>query len=194
MSALTQLRNKVRGAATPATPATRTAERDNSAIEPASNSATPATPVAEIATLTPRIARPAVKSSKSSSCSKVPYLLTDIEAVIAHWLDHIGEHDPALRAGCLNACRRDPELRAYFLRRAEEAPVNDHKRVLRDLEANPERVRAVEVIDADADPVRILVAIRDVGVCELLVARDKWDPFQFLALLTKPTEQEVTDA
>jgi hypothetical protein len=40
----------------------------------------------------------------------------------------------------------------------------------------------------DADPVRIIVAIRNVGVCELLVARDRWDPFQFLALLAKPTE------
>jgi hypothetical protein len=58
----------------------------------------------------------------------------------------------------------------------------------------PERARAIEVIDADADVVRIIVAIRDIGVCELLVARDRWDPFQFLALLAKPVEQEVTDA
>ncbi len=70
----------------------------------------------------------------------------------------------------------------------------DYKRVLRDLEANPERARAVEVMDADTDPVRLIVAIRNVGVCELLVARDKWDPFQFLALLAKSTEQKLTDA
>ena len=133
-------------------------------------------------------ATPEQESSKSSRCSRGVCLLTDIEAVITHWLDHIGEHDPALRTGCLSACRRDPELRAYFLRRAEEAPVTDYKRVLRDLEANPERIRAVEVMDADTDPVRLIVAIRNVGVCELLVARDKWDPFQFLALLAKPTE------
>ncbi len=133
-------------------------------------------------------ANPVAKISSFSSFSRVAYLLSDIEAVITHWLDDIGEHDPALRAGCLSACRRDPELRAYFLKRAEEAPVTDHKRVLRDLEANPERVRAVEVLDADTDPVRLIVAIRNVGVCELLVARDKWDPFQFLALLAKPNE------
>ena len=153
MSALTQLRNKVGGAAKPA-----------------------------------NRANPVTKISKISSFSRAAFLLSDIEAVITHWLDHIGEHDPALRASCLNACRRDPELRAYFLRRAEEAPVAGYKRVLRDLEANPERVRAVEVVDVDADPVRIIVAIRNVGVCELLVARDRWDPFQFLALLAKPTE------
>ena len=134
------------------------------------------------------------KISNISSFSRGVTLLSDIDAVINSWLDHIGETDAALRAGCLMACRRDPELRAYFLRRAEEAPVADYKRVLRDLEANPERIRAIEVMDADTDPVRLIVAIRNVGVCELLVARDKWDPFQFLALLAKSTGQEMTDA
>ena len=47
------------------------------------------------------------------------------------------------------------------------------------------RLRAIEVIDAN--PVRIIIAIRNVGVCELLVARDKWDPFKFLALI----DQEI---
>ena len=159
MSALTQLRNKIGGAAKPA------------------NRANP----------TPKI-------SKVSRISRVPRLLIDIEATITNWLDYIGEHDSALRQGCVRACRRDPELRAYFLKRAEEVPSKDHDRVLRDLEAHPEHVRAIEVIDPDSDPVRLIVAIRNVGVCELLVARDRWDPFQFLALLAKPTEQGVIDA
>ncbi len=62
-------------------------------------------------------------------------------------------------------------------------PVPEYERVLRDLETNPERVRAIEVIDKGSDPIRIVVAIRNVGTCELLVARDKWDPFRFLALI-----------
>ena len=148
MSALSQLRNKIGGAAKPA------------------NRANP----------TPKI-------SKVSRISRVPHLLIDIEATITDWLDYIGEHDSALRQGCVRACRKDPELRAYFLKRAEEVPCKDHERVLRDLEAHPEHVRAIEVIDPDTDPVRIIIAIRDVGICELLVARDKWDPFQFLALI-----------
>ena len=128
------------------------------------------------------------KISSISSFSRGPTLLSEIDASINSWLDHIGETDAALRKGCLMACRRDPELRAYLLKRAQETQNDDHMRVLRDLEANPERVRAIEVVDADTDPVRLIVAVRDVGVCELLVARDKWDPFKFLALIDAEKE------
>ena len=138
-------------------------------------------------------ATPEPKSSKSSRCSRGPTLLIDIDAAINSWLDHIGETNAALRKGCLLACRRDPELRTYLLHRAQEVPPSDHVRVLQDIQAMPERIRAIEVIDLGVDAVRLIVAIRNVGVCELLVARDRWDPFQFLALLTKPTEQETAD-
>lgn len=198
MSLLDELRNKV---GLPATPATPTASRAIPAAVPATPPATPATPTAKSSKSSKCSSRndglksPACQvSSNCSRCSRVPTLLVDIDAAITSWLDHIGETDDAIRKGGLLACRRDPELRAYLLARAEEVPPTDHVRVLQDLRAMPERARAIEVIDADADVVRIIVAIRDIGVCELLVARDRWDPFQFLALLAKRTEREVTDA
>ncbi len=126
---------------------------------------------------------PEPKNSKNSRNSRVPVLLIDIDTAITSWLDHIGEMDEAIRKGCLLACRRDPELRTYLLARAQEVPPADHERVLRDLRAMPERIRAIEVMDVDEAVIRLIVAIRNVGVCELLVARDKWDPFKFLALI-----------
>ena len=114
-------------------------------------------------------------------------LTAEQEAAIRSWLDHIGEHDEAARAECLDACRRDPEARAYFLGRAKEVPSSACARLLRDLEADPDLVQAVEVIDSDSDPVRLLIAIRDVGTCELLVDRRRWDPFKFLKLLESGT-------
>ncbi len=65
--------------------------------------------------------------------------------------------------------------------------------MLRGLEAHLQHVRAIEVIDPDTDPVRLIVAIRNVGVCELLVTRDKWDPFQFLALIDAEKEPSGND-
>jgi len=109
------------------------------------------------------------------------------EGAINRWLDHIGESDPSLRAECLDRCRRDPEARTYFLERAREvqddAGSAARARLLAELEVNPGLVRAVEVIDSDSDPVRVIVAVQDVGTCELQIARDRWDPFAFLALL-----------
>ena len=176
MSSLRRLRNKIGVPANPATPGDRASARNR--VEAPANPAIPETEKPKI--------------SNISSFSRGVTLLSDIDAVINSWLDHIGETDAALRAGCLMACRRDPELRAYLLHRAQEILPNDHARVLQDLQANPGRVRAVEVIDADADIVRLIVAIRDIGVCELLVARDKWDPFKFLALIDAGKETITT--
>ena len=116
-----------------------------------------------------------------------PRLLRDILAAVEGWLDHIGEHDDAIRAECLDACRQNPEARAYFLGRTKEVPSSARARLFRDLEADPNLIHAMEVIDPDADPVRLLVAIRDVGTCELLVDRQRWDPFKFLKLLESET-------
>jgi hypothetical protein len=114
-------------------------------------------------------------------------LTRDQEAAITRWLDHIDEADPALRAECLDRCRQDPEALAYYLERAREVPDEAgsavRARLLTDLEANPDLVRAVEVIDPDADPVRVIVAVRGAGTCELQIARDRWDPFLFLRLI-----------
>ena len=56
-------------------------------------------------------------------------------------------------------------------------------RVWHALQALPDKVRYFEVVDPDADPVRLVLAIRDVGTCDLLIDRAKWDPFRFLQLL-----------
>ncbi len=187
MSLLDELRKKV---GLPATPATPTASRAIPAAVPATPPATPATPTAKSSKSSKCSSRndglksPAcLVSSNRSNCSRVPNLLIEIDAAINSWLDHIGETDDALRKGCLLACRRDPELRTYLLARAQEVPPADHERVLRDLRAMPERIRAIEVMDVDEAVIRLIVAIRAVGVCELLIARDKWDPFAFLALI-----------
>jgi hypothetical protein len=50
------------------------------------------------------------------------------------------------------------------------------------LRRHPEVARAAEV-DADVDPVRVALAVWGLGSCELLMPRDRCDPFRFLALL-----------
>ncbi|WP_156885335.1 hypothetical protein [Acidihalobacter ferrooxydans] len=44
------------------------------------------------------------------------------EASIRAWLAYIEETDPAIVAEVLTRCRRMPDARAYFLRRAKEVP------------------------------------------------------------------------
>jgi hypothetical protein len=122
-------------------------------------------------------------------------LTPDQEAAITRWLDHIDEADPALRAECLDRCRQDPEALAYYLERAREVPDEAgsavRARLLRGLEADPGLVRAIELIDPDADPLRLIVAIRGIGTCELHIAVDRWDPMRFLELV-ESTEEAVS--
>jgi len=57
------------------------------------------------------------------------------------------------------------------------------------VESEPELIRAFEVVDPDADPVRVMVAIRGVGSCELLIDAARWDPLEFLRLVhAQPAE------
>ena len=58
-------------------------------------------------------------------------------------------------------------------------------RVWHALQAQPSKVRYFEVIDPDADPVRVVVAIRRVGTCDLLIDRDRWDPVRFFEMLDR---------
>lgn len=62
-------------------------------------------------------------------------------------------------------------------------------RIWRGLLGHPDEVKHFEVMDLDADPVRIVVAIRGVGTCDLLVDRDRWDPSRFLELIDSPTDR-----
>ena len=55
------------------------------------------------------------------SIRRLPTSLSEIDAALNAWLDHIGEIDQKLRAGLLAVCRIDPEARDYFLKRAAES-------------------------------------------------------------------------
>lgn len=43
-------------------------------------------------------------------------------------------------------------------------------RVWRQLQARPDKIKYFEIVDPDADPVRLVLAIRDVGTSDLLIA------------------------
>lgn len=60
--------------------------------------------------------------------------------------------------------------------------------VLRMLRDNTEITRAW-VADGDLNPVRVAIAVRDVGTCELTIAADRWDDFKFIELLEKHQAQ-----
>lgn len=61
-------------------------------------------------------------------------------------------------------------------------------RIWRELKARPGKDKYFEIYDSDSDCVRVVLAIRDVGTCDLLIARDKWDPVRFLELLDSEGE------
>lgn len=70
-----------------------------------------------------------------------------------------------------------------------EAPPNPgmerrRRAVLRMLRDNPEVERAW-MADGDLDPVRVALAVRGVGTCELTIAAGRWDEFRFLELLER---------
>ncbi len=58
-------------------------------------------------------------------------------------------------------------------------------RVVQLLKNEPGLAYAAEVVDPDADPVRVVIAARGAGICELLIAGDKFDPIKFLEMCEK---------
>jgi hypothetical protein len=56
--------------------------------------------------------------------------------------------------------------------------------VLKMLRENP-RVKRAWMARGDTDPVRVHLAVRGIGTCELSIAADRWDEFKFLELLEK---------
>lgn len=101
------------------------------------------------------------------------HLDTDGRDILAAPADRLSD---ALRA----ALR---EHKAAILDALAERQEQARDRVWRELEARPDKIKYFEVVDPDADPVRLVLAIRGVGTCDLLIARERWDPARFLALL-----------
>ncbi len=62
----------------------------------------------------------------------------------------------------------------------------EHRRrsVLKMLAQNPE-IEQAWVAAGETDPVRVHLAIRGKGTCELTIAADRWDEFTFLELLER---------
>lgn len=55
-------------------------------------------------------------------------MTADEEGAITGWLEYIGETDPATIGEAIRQCQKDPEVRRYFLDRAEEMPATDDDR------------------------------------------------------------------
>ena len=64
------------------------------------------------------------------------------------------------------------------------------KKVLKMLDDRPE-IQRVFVIDTESDPDNVILAmaVRGVGTCELLIERQKYDPFLLLELFEKSAVQ-----
>lgn len=90
----------------------------------------------------------------------------------------LAAHKAALLAvlSCPPAVFR-PALGATYTRRRKASSV------VRALEHDPALRFAVEVANGDSDPVVLAVAIRDAGTCELLIPKDRYDPFAIIALI-----------
>jgi len=58
------------------------------------------------------------------------------------------------------------------------------REALKMLDKHPHNSRAY-VVDADSDPDKVLVllAIRGVGICDLEIPRDRWQPFVFMQFM-----------
>ena len=57
-----------------------------------------------------------------------------------------------------------------------------HQHVLKMLREHPEIERAW-TSNGNLDPVRVALAVRNIGTCELTIAVDRWDPFEFTRLM-----------
>lgn len=81
------------------------------------------------------------------------------------------------------------EHKAEILTALADRQEQARDRIWRELKACPDKVKYFEVLDPNSDPVRLVLAIRGVGTCDLLIDREKWDPIRFLELLD--AEREV---
>ena len=108
-----------------------------------------------------------------------PRLSAGQEQQVRRWLASIGETDRHTVEDTLTECRRSIECRDYFLRRARHAET---------IGLLADRDRAF-VVDADLDPVMITVGVAGVGLVDLEVPRDRWDPLLFAQYLDRVDAQ-----
>jgi hypothetical protein len=66
------------------------------------------------------------------------------------------------------------------------------RKIISMLGAEPEALRAV-YLDADSDPNNVIlsIAIRQVATCEMLIPKDKYDPWRLLELIEKQEVRHV---
>lgn len=132
---------------------------------------------------------PAVPAKKHDS-EKIFSITRRQEAIIKAWLYHIGEPEEDHYL-VLNKCRRDPKALAYYLERAAESKREERRaKVLAMLAERPEVQRAfVTDMSADPDNVIVTIAIRNVASFEMLIPKDKHDPFMLFELINKGSVQ-----
>lgn len=128
--------------------------------------------------------------------------LNGSKSAVTRWAPTIREHKSEL-VGLLAANSTIGAQGAHAQETGERAPKQDsdtlsdeamerrRQAVLRLLRESPEITRAT-VADGDLDPVRVALAVRGIGTCELTIAADKWDPLQFAALMDRQCNRSGT--
>ncbi|MCP5273489.1 MAG: hypothetical protein H6936_01285 [Burkholderiales bacterium] len=110
--------------------------------------------------------------------------------IIKAWLFRIGEPEED-HCIVLNKCKNDPEAMAYFLEQAQGSKVitepnsdDRQQKVLSMLADNPDKQRVYITDDkTDSDNVILTVAIRDLFSFEMLIPKEKYDPFGLIDLI-----------
>ena len=105
---------------------------------------------------------------------------------IRTWLNHIGEPENDHHI-VINRCRSDPEALAYYLKQADDhATGKRREKVLKMLSDHPNQKRAYAT-DAETDPDNVILTCAIRGMCtfEVLISKDKYDPFVLMDVLHK---------
>lgn len=135
-----------------------------------------------------------------------PPMTSREEKSIRDWLAHINETDACIINDVLDKCRIDTNTREYFYKRADnltpkmvqqikqsKAEIlaelqrgNRRQKVIALMEDSPDSQR-VYYTDMDTDPENVILAvgIQYVVIFEMLIPRDKYDPFKLLELIER---------
>ena len=103
---------------------------------------------------------------------------------VRSWLRRIGENDPAITREIVEKARTDPVALAWYLEQEAAARADPvRERLSEQLQSDPGLHYALEVVDADSDPVRLIVAVRGAGTAEVTIPADRYDPFRLLEMI-----------